>query len=171
MSYKILASTASKNYEFLLRHSNRIESYGKLESLIFDQSCILPKPQPQFMWMTRANKASYHVFFEGWTEKTKNMEIGSDWRPVRRQDHRPGQALDFLWELGMESLQVKKEEYFVQHLSCSLWRVPETATVLLGGGVNFADLPEWAQNEFQVQSHLFILRNSSSASATTLTNV
>ena len=40
MSYKILAATASKNYEFLLRHSNRIESYGKLESLIFDQSCL-----------------------------------------------------------------------------------------------------------------------------------
>ena len=31
-------------------------------------------------------------------------------------------------------------------------RVPETATVLLGGGVNFADLPEWAQNEFQVRA-------------------
>ena len=29
-------------------------------------------------------------------------------------------------------------------------RVPETATVLLGGGVNFADLPEYAQIEFQV---------------------
>ena len=30
-------------------------------------------------------------------------------------------------------------------------RVPETATVLLGGGVNFADLPEYAQIEFQVR--------------------
>ena len=29
-------------------------------------------------------------------------------------------------------------------------RVPETASVLLGGGVNFADLPSWAQMEFQV---------------------
>ena len=34
-------------------------------------------------------------------------------------------------------------------------RVPETATVLLGGGVNFADLPEWAQNEFQVDICLY----------------
>lgn len=40
LSYKILAATESKNYEFPLRHSNRIESYGKLESLIFDQSCM-----------------------------------------------------------------------------------------------------------------------------------
>jgi len=30
-----------------------------------------------------------------------------------------------------------------------LIRVPETATVLLGGGVNFADLPEWAAIKFQ----------------------
>ena len=29
-------------------------------------------------------------------------------------------------------------------------RVPETATVLLGGGVNFAELPDYAQIEFQV---------------------
>ena len=32
------------------------------------------------------------------------------------------------------------------------FRVPETATVLLGGGVNFAELPEYAQFEFQVQN-------------------
>ena len=35
-------------------------------------------------------------------------------------------------------------------INCGLRRVPETATVLLGGGVNFADLPEYAQIEFQV---------------------
>ena len=36
-------------------------------------------------------------------------------------------------------------------LTCSFsFRVPETATVLLGGGVNFAELPEYAQIEFQV---------------------
>ena len=36
-------------------------------------------------------------------------------------------------------------------LNCrQVYRVPETATVLLGGGVNFAELPEYAQIEFQV---------------------
>ena len=35
--------------------------------------------------------------------------------------------------------------------NCDPRRVPETATVLLGGGVNFADLPEYAQIEFQVK--------------------
>ena len=30
------------------------------------------------------------------------------------------------------------------------FRVPETATVLLGGGVNFGDLPNYAAIEFQV---------------------
>jgi len=38
---------------------------------------------------------------------------------------------------------------FFENLGWKVYRVPETATVLLGGGVNFADLPEWAQNEFQ----------------------
>merc|ERR1739844_509290 len=35
------------------------------------------------------------------------------------------------------------------NLGWKVYRVPETATVLLGGGVNFADLPEYAQIEFQ----------------------
>ena len=38
----------------------------------------------------------------------------------------------------------------ISNINCGLRRVPETATVLLGGGVNFADLPEYAQIEFQV---------------------
>ena len=38
----------------------------------------------------------------------------------------------------------------VENIKYGLRRVPETATVLLGGGVNFADLPEYAQIEFQV---------------------
>jgi len=41
---------------------------------------------------------------------------------------------------------------FFENLGWKVYRVPETATVLLGGGVNFADLPEWAQNEFQILS-------------------
>ena len=39
---------------------------------------------------------------------------------------------------------------FFENLGWKVYRVPETATVLLGGGVNFADLPEYAQSEFQV---------------------
>ena len=39
---------------------------------------------------------------------------------------------------------------FFENLGWKVYRVPETATVLLGGGVNFADLPEYAQIEFQV---------------------
>jgi predicted ATPase len=38
---------------------------------------------------------------------------------------------------------------FFENLGWKVYRVPETATVLLGGGVNFADLPEYAQSEFQ----------------------
>jgi len=38
---------------------------------------------------------------------------------------------------------------FFENLGWKVYRVPETATVLLGGGVNFADLPEYAQIEFQ----------------------
>jgi len=38
---------------------------------------------------------------------------------------------------------------FFENLGWKVYRVPETATILLGGGVNFADLPEWAAVEFQ----------------------
>jgi len=38
---------------------------------------------------------------------------------------------------------------FFENLGWKVYRVPETATVLLGGGVNFAELPEYAQIEFQ----------------------
>merc|ERR1712130_917390 len=38
---------------------------------------------------------------------------------------------------------------FFENLGWKVYRVPETATVLLGGGVNFADLPEYAQIEFR----------------------
>jgi len=41
---------------------------------------------------------------------------------------------------------------FFENLGWKVYRVPETATVLLGGGVNFAELPEYAQFEFQVQN-------------------
>jgi len=40
---------------------------------------------------------------------------------------------------------------FFENLGWKVYRVPETATVLLGGGVNFAELPEYAQFEFQVR--------------------
>lgn len=38
---------------------------------------------------------------------------------------------------------------FFENLGWKVYRVPETATVLLGGGVNFADLPDWAAIKFQ----------------------
>merc|ERR1712234_72932 len=38
---------------------------------------------------------------------------------------------------------------FFENLGWKVYRVPETATVLLGGGVNFAELPEYSQFEFQ----------------------
>jgi hypothetical protein len=41
---------------------------------------------------------------------------------------------------------------FFENLGWKVYRVPETATVLLGGGVNFADLPEYAQSEFQSEA-------------------
>lgn len=113
MSYKIFTTRRRlklMNFSCVIQTQNWVIRKAWIFDLL-SAACILilTKPQPQFMWMTRANKASYHVFFEGWTEKTKNMEIGSDGRPVWRQDHRPGQTLDFLWELGMESLQVKTD--------------------------------------------------------------
>lgn len=39
---------------------------------------------------------------------------------------------------------------FFENLGWKVYRVPETATVLLGGGVNFAELPDYAQIEFQI---------------------
>ena len=53
---------------------------------------------------------------------------------------------------------------FFENLGWKVYRVPETATVLLGGGVNFADLPEYAQIEFQVRA-LLDIRSSSARSA------
>jgi len=44
---------------------------------------------------------------------------------------------------------------FFENLGWKVYRVPETATVLLGGGVNFAELPEYAQFEFQNTEVLF----------------
>merc|ERR1712025_175699 len=38
---------------------------------------------------------------------------------------------------------------FFENLGWKVYRVPETASVLLGGGVNFAELPAYAQMEFQ----------------------
>lgn len=49
---------------------------------------------------------------------------------------------------GKTTGQAKLSTFF-ENLGWKVYRVPETATVLLGGGVNFADLPEYAQIEFQ----------------------
>jgi len=38
---------------------------------------------------------------------------------------------------------------FFENLGWKVYRVPETATVLLGGGVNFGDLPQYAARDFQ----------------------
>ncbi|XP_023331703.1 TRPL translocation defect protein 14 isoform X2 [Eurytemora carolleeae] len=38
---------------------------------------------------------------------------------------------------------------FFENLGWKVYRVPETATVLLAGGVNFAELPQYAATEFQ----------------------
>jgi len=42
---------------------------------------------------------------------------------------------------------------FFENLGWKVYRVPETATVLLGGGVNFAELSERAQIEFQIPQY------------------
>jgi len=49
----------------------------------------------------------------------------------------------------MESLQVKVPPGFLPDLISRLTRVPETATLLLGGGVNFAELTSEAAERFQ----------------------
>jgi len=49
---------------------------------------------------------------------------------------------------------------FFENLGWKVYRVPETATVLLGGGVNFAELPEYAQFEFQVRKLKNVKKNS-----------
>lgn len=49
---------------------------------------------------------------------------------------------------GKTTGQAKLSTFF-ENLGWKVYRVPETASVLLAGGVNFADLPEYAQIEFQ----------------------
>ena len=60
-----------------------------------------------------SNYDIYHVILRGLscislgrTKEKKSLEVGLDWRPLWRQDNRPGQALHLLWEPRMESLQV-----------------------------------------------------------------
>jgi len=42
----------------------------------------------------KLKKLDLNAMMEAEQKKTKNMEISFDWRPVWRQDHWPGQALN-----------------------------------------------------------------------------
>ena len=56
-------------------------------------------PEPADPITTSDRKSS-----SGGAEEEEDMEAGADWRPLRRQDHRPGAPLHLLRELGLESL-------------------------------------------------------------------
>ncbi len=51
-----------------------------------------------------------HFFSFEFLEEAQGVEAGADRRPLRRQDHRAGQAVNILREPGMEGLQVKNEK-------------------------------------------------------------
>ena len=101
-----------------------------------------------YLWRL-VSKVRVTVFCSGRAEEEKSLEAGADWRTVWGEDYRPGQTLNILREPRVESVQVRGIVRPDLQLNT---RVPETATVLLGGGVNFADLPEYAQIEFQVET-------------------
>lgn len=84
----------------------------------------------------------------------------TDWPPIQtshREIPQAEQKKRKIWKLvltggpcgGKTTGQARLSTFF-ENLGWKVYRVPETATVLLGGGVNFADLPEYAQIEFQV---------------------
>ena len=86
----------------------------------------------------------------------------TDWPPIQTSDREFPQAEQKkrkIWKLvltggpcgGKTTGQARLSTFF-ENLGWKVYRVPETATVLLGGGVNFADLPEYAQIEFQVET-------------------
>merc|ERR1719458_767620 len=79
-------------------------------------------------------------------------QASSSRRPVAKAEQKKRK----IWKLvltggpcgGKTTGQARLSTFF-ENLGWKVYRVPETATVLLGGGVNFADLPEYAQSEFQ----------------------
>lgn len=57
---------------------------------------------------------------------------------------------------GKTTSQARLSTFF-ENLGWKVFRVPETATVLLGGGVNFAELTPESAERFQVRMAMIII--------------
>ena len=87
-----------------------------------------------------------------------NMKLFKDFEDIMAEEQRRRK----IWKIvltggpcgGKTTGQTRLATFF-ENLGWKVYRVPETANILLSGGVNFGELDERAQEEFQVSENLF----------------
>ena len=89
-----------------------------------------------------------------------NMKLFKDFEDIMAEEQRKRK----IWKVvltggpcgGKTTGQTRLATFF-ENLGWKVYRVPETANILLSGGVNFGELDEEAQEEFQVSPKKIIL--------------
>ena len=89
-----------------------------------------------------------------------NMKLFKDFEDIMAEEQRRRK----IWKVvltggpcgGKTTGQTRLATFF-ENLGWKVYRVPETANILLSGGVNFGELDERAQEEFQVSEKNFFL--------------
>ena len=87
-----------------------------------------------------------------------NMKLFKDFEDIMAEEQRKRK----IWKVvltggpcgGKTTGQTRLATFF-ENLGWKVYRVPETANILLSGGVNFGELDERAQEEFQVSERNF----------------
>ena len=99
---------------------------------------------------------SFSLFLSPLNHHSSEMKIFRDFEDIMAEEQRKRKV----WKLvltsgpcgGKTTGQTRLATFF-ENLGWKVYRVPETANILLSGGVNFAELTDEAAEKFQVSFH------------------
>ena len=107
--------------------------------------------------LKRKRNPSFSLFLSPENHQTSNMKLIRDFEEIMAEEQRKRKV----WKLvltggpcgGKTTGQTRLATFF-ENLGWKVYRVPETANILLSGGVNFAELTPEAAERFQVSLRL-----------------
>ena len=109
----------------------------------------------------RKRSQSFSLFLSPLNHHSSEMKIFRDFEDIMAEEQRKRKV----WKLvltggpcgGKTTGQTRLATFF-ENLGWKVYRVPETANILLSGGVNFAELSDEAAERFQVRPFLVSLK-------------
>ena len=108
---------------------------------------------------SRKRSKSFSLFLSPHNHHSSEMKIFRDFEDIMAEEQRKRKV----WKLvltggpcgGKTTGQTRLATFF-ENLGWKVYRVPETANILLSGGVNFAELTPEAAEKFQVRFKIII---------------